>query len=135
MEIHRKFSIPVACLVFVLIGIGLGVTSRKDGRLASFALGLTVIFTYYVIMYGAEAMAKGALVSPHLAMWLPNILLRGLAGLALFAWRSASVETAHRTPLPRFARRAPETEEEAEQSVTRGIVGGHCGAQTRPAPA
>lgn len=123
MEIHRKFSIPVACLVFVLIGIGLGVTSRKDGRLASFALGLMVIFTYYVIMYGAEAMAKGALVSPHLAMWLPNILL-GLAGLTLFAWRSASVE--RRIALPfSAARRAPESEEEeAEQSVARGMWAG-----------
>ena len=123
MEIHRKFSIPVACLVFVLIGIGLGVTSRKDGRLASFALGLMVIFTYYVIMYGAEAMAKGALVSPHLAMWLPNILL-GLAGLALFAWRSASVERRIALPFPAL-RRAPETEEEeAEQSVARGMWAG-----------
>ena len=105
MEIHRKFSIPVACFVFVLIGIGLGVTSRKDGRLASFALGLMVIFTYYVIMYGAEAMAKGFLVSPHLAMWLPNILL-GLVGLALFVWRSASVERRIALPFPAL-RRAP----------------------------
>ena len=119
MEMHRKFSIPAACFVFVLIGIGLGVTSRKDGRLASFALGLMVIFTYYVIMYGAEAMAKGALVSPHLAMWLPNILL-GLAGLALFAWRSASVE--RRIALPFLAgRRAPQAaEDEPEQSAARG---------------
>ena len=122
MEIHRKFSIPIACLVFVLIGIGLGVTSRKDGRLASFALGLMVIFTYYVFMYGAEAMAKGALVSPHLAMWLPNILL-GLAGLVLFVWRSASVE--RRIALPFSAlRRAPEAEEDAEKTVARGIWSG-----------
>ena len=91
MEIHRKFSIPVACLVFALIGLGLGVTSRKDGKLASFALGIGVIFTYYVFMYGAESMAKGALVSPHLAMWLPNIVL-GMFGLALVIWRSSSVE-------------------------------------------
>ena len=91
MEIHRKFSIPTACLVFVLIGLGLGVTSRKDGKLASFALGIAVIFTYYVIMYGAEALAKGALVSPHLAMWLPNVVL-GLGGVVLLIWRSASVE-------------------------------------------
>ncbi|MCE2541915.1 MAG: LPS export ABC transporter permease LptF [Acidobacteria bacterium] len=118
MEIHRKFSIPVACFVFVLIGIGLGVTSRKDGRLASFALGLMVIFTYYVIMYGAEAMAKGALVSPHLAMWLPNILL-GLVGLALFVWRSASVE--RRIALPFSARRrAPAGDPEPAGVAQRG---------------
>ena len=118
MEIHRKFSIPVACFVFVLIGIGLGVTSRKDGRLASFALGLMVIFTYYVIMYGGEAMAKAALVSPHLAMWLPNILL-GLFGLALFAWRSASVE--RRVALPFFSlRRGPSGDAAPASAPGRG---------------
>ena len=102
MELHRKFSIPVACFVFALLGLGLGVTSRKDGKLASFALGIGVIFTYYVVMYMGESMAKGALVSPHLAMWLPNIIL-GLAGIALILWRSGSVE--RRMTLPFLARR------------------------------
>ena len=51
MHIHRKFSIPFACLVFALLGVAFGVTSRKDGRLASFALGIGVIFAYYVVMY------------------------------------------------------------------------------------
>ena len=103
IEMHRKFSIPAACLVFVLIGLGLGVTSRKDGKLASFALGIGVIFTYYVIMYGAESMAKAALVSPHMAMWLPNVVL-GLFGLALVIWRSASVE--RRLALPFLSRQS-----------------------------
>ena len=102
MEIHRKFAIPVACFVFAFIGLGLGVTSRKDGRLASFTLGIAVIFAYYVIMYGAEAMTKGALISPHLAMWLPNIIL-GTIGLFLVVWRSGSVE--RRFALPFLSRR------------------------------
>ena len=104
MEIHRKYSIPIACLVFTLIALGLGVTSRKDGKLASFALGTGVIFVYYVVMYGAEAMAKGALVSPQLAMWLPNITL-GLFGVGLVAWRSRSVE--RRVTIPVLPRRGP----------------------------
>jgi len=91
MEIQRKFSIPMACLVFTIIALGLGVTSRKDSKLASFVLGTGVIFAYYVIMYGAESLAKGGLVSPQLAMWLPNIVL-GLFGIGLVAWRSRSVE-------------------------------------------
>ena len=101
MEIHRKFSIPIACLVFALIALGLGVTSRKDGKLASFSLGTAVIFGYYVIMYGAEAMAKGGLVSPHLAMWLPNIIL-GFLGFSLIVLRSRSIE--RRFTLPFFLR-------------------------------
>ncbi len=91
MTIHRKFSIPVACLVFALIGLALGVTSRRDGKLASFVLGVGVIFAYYVIMYIGEAMTKGHLVSPHLAMWLPNIGL-GLLGVAILLWRAKSSE-------------------------------------------
>ena len=102
MEMHRKFSVPFACLVFALIGLGLGVTSRKDGKLASFVLGIGVIFTYYVFMYTGEAMAKGALLSPHLAMWLPNLVL-GLAGIGLIVWRSGSVE--RRLAIPLLSRR------------------------------
>ncbi len=36
IAIHRKFSIPVACLVFGLIGLALGATNRRDGTLGSF---------------------------------------------------------------------------------------------------
>ena len=117
MEVHRKFAIPIACLVFALIGLGLGVTSRKDGKLASFTLGIGVIFAYYVIMYGAEAMTKGALISPHLAMWLPNIIL-GAIGLFLVVWRSGSVE--RRFPLPFLSRRhdpQPSDEDDADSTV------------------
>ena len=91
IEIHTRFSLPVACLAFAIIGLALGVTSRKDGKLASFALGIGVIFAYYIIMYSARALAKGAIVSPHLAMWLPNIILGG-GGAALLIWRARSAE-------------------------------------------
>ena len=98
MEIHERFSVPVACLVFALIGVGLGITTRKDAKSSSFALGIGVIFIYYVSMYLPEAMAKGALVSPHLAKWLPNIVL-GLAGLILVVWRSHLAERRIAVPL------------------------------------
>ncbi len=105
IEIHQKFSLPAACLVFALIALGLGVTNRRDGKLASFALGIAVISAYYVIMYSARAAAKGAIVSPHLAMWLPNIVL-GAGGLALLAWRARSAGQQLSVRLPFFGRSA-----------------------------
>lgn len=87
LELHKKFSIPVACLVFAVLGLALGVTNRKDSKLASFVLGIGVIFVYYIVMYVGEAMAKGGLVSAHLAMWLPNIVL-GLVGVGLLIVRA-----------------------------------------------
>ena len=100
MEMHERFSIPIACLVFALVGVGLGITTRKDAKSSSFALGIGVIFVYYVSMYLPEAMAKGALVSPHLAKWLPNLAL-GLAGLVLIVWRSHLAERPIVSPLIR----------------------------------
>ena len=91
MSLHEKFSIPVACLVFVLLAVGLGVSHRKEGRLASFALGIAVIFAYYVMMYLGTAMAKGQWLSPHLVRWIPNVVL-GLAGIVLVRWRSGTIE-------------------------------------------
>jgi LPS export ABC transporter permease LptF/LPS export ABC transporter permease LptG len=99
IEIHKKFSIPAACLVFALLAVGLGVTNRKDGKLASFVLGLAVIFAYYVIMFGAEAMAKGALIPAWSAMWIPNLLLGGV-GIALLIARSRGVDYTMRVKMP-----------------------------------
>ncbi len=85
MEIQKKFSIPVACLVFALLGVATGLTNRKDGKLASFVLGIGVIFAYYVIMWTAQSAAKGGMVPAWLAMWLPNIVLGGLGLILLLA--------------------------------------------------
>lgn len=103
MEIHKKFSIPVACLVFGLIGLALGASNRRDGKLASFVIGTAVIFAYYVLMWLGLAMARGQKIPPWLAMWLPNLVLGALGGL-LFAWRDKAADRPIRIALPRFAR-------------------------------
>ncbi|MEQ1759899.1 MAG: LPS export ABC transporter permease LptF [Vicinamibacterales bacterium] len=91
MAIHRKFAFPVACLVFGLIGLALGATNRREGKLGSFVFGLGVIFIYYVPLYLGPALAKGKLLSPWAAIWLPNILL-GLMGCLMLVWRSRAAD-------------------------------------------
>ena len=101
MEIHKKFSIPVACFVFALLGLALGASNRKDGKLASFVLGIGVIFVYYVIMFMAPGDDQGRLIPAWLAMWLPNIIL-GVAGVALLMSRARSADQPIRISLPRL---------------------------------
>jgi len=101
--IQQKFSLPAACLVLALIGLGLGASNRKDGKLASFALGFGVIFVYYVLLYSARAAALGGRLSPSLAPWVVNALL-GAAGIALVAWRVGAADAPIRITLPRFGR-------------------------------
>ncbi len=97
MAIQMKFSIPIACVVFAAIGLALGVSSRKDGKMASFVLGIGVIFVYYIIMYGARAGAKAEVVPAWAAMWLPNVVL-GPVGIAALVWRDRLSERTLQIP-------------------------------------
>jgi len=97
--IQQKFSIPVSCLVLAAIGLALGASSRKDGTLASFALGSAVIFIYYVLLYTARAAANGGRLSPALAPWVVNIVL-GVVGAALVIWRAGASGDSVRIRLP-----------------------------------
>jgi LPS export ABC transporter permease LptG/LPS export ABC transporter permease LptF len=101
--IQQKFSIPAACVVLALLGLGLGVTNRKDGKLASFALGFGVIFVYYTLLWTARAMAFGGRISPTLAPWIPNIAL-GAVGIVLLLWRAGSADQPIWITLPAFWR-------------------------------
>ena len=103
-EIQKKFSIPIACLVFGLIGLGLGASNRRDGKLASFVVGIVVIFIYYVLLWLGQSLVRGHLVAPWVAAWLPNIVLGGLGGL-LFLWRDRAADQPIRIPLPSFRKR------------------------------
>ena len=104
MAIHTKFSIPVACLVFGLIGLALGATHRRDGMLGSFVLGIIVLFAYYVPLYLGPAMVKGNMMPPWLGMWLANIVL-GALGIAMFIWRDRVADQPIRIPAPAWLQR------------------------------
>jgi len=114
--IQQKFSIPVSCLVLAAIGLALGASSRKDGALASFALGSGVIFVYYVLLYMARAAANGGRLSPTLAPWVVNVVL-GLAGAVLVVWRAGASGEGFRITLPRFGRPAVAAESVSPQAA------------------
>ncbi len=101
--LQQKFAIPGACLVFTLIGLALGVTNRKDGKLAGFVLGIGVIFVYYVVFYAFRGLAMSGRISASLAPWVANAVL-GLAGVALVMWRAGSGDRPIRIPVPEFLR-------------------------------
>jgi len=83
VEIHKKFAIPLACLVFALAGLPLGITNRRGGRGSGFAISLAIILGYYLLFNTGENWAEDGRISPTLAMWLPNLIL-ALFGAAFF---------------------------------------------------
>ena len=101
--IQQKFSLPVACLVLALIGVALGASNSKDGKLASFALGSGVVFVYYVLLYSSRAVALAGRLPAGAAPWLANLVL-GAAGVALVVWRAGSGDQPIRLSMPGFWR-------------------------------
>ena len=75
VELHKKFSIPFASIIFVLIGAPLGMMARKGGFAVSMAFSLGFFIIYWVFLIGGEEFADRGLLSPALSMWLPNLVL------------------------------------------------------------
>lgn len=99
MFIHQKFSIPVACLVFGLIALCLGVSNSKDSKHASFVVGLGVVFVYWMFFLLGQAMARAKWLPAEFARWVPDVIL-GLAGIALLVWRHRFADAGVQLTLP-----------------------------------
>jgi lipopolysaccharide export system permease protein len=83
VEVHKKFAIPGACLVFVLLGIPLAVTTGRSGRGASVSAALAIYLIYYLFLIGGEKLSDKGRLDPFLAMWAANILLT-VVGIPIF---------------------------------------------------
>ena len=79
VEIHKKFSIPVACILFVLLGAPLGVMSKRGGFAVSTSLSFGFFLIYYVLLIGGEEMADRNILSPSIGMWTPNLIILCIA--------------------------------------------------------
>jgi lipopolysaccharide export system permease protein len=79
VEIHKKYSIPFACVVFVLVGSPLAIRMSRSGM--NMAIGLSILFflVYYVCLIGGEKLADRGFTTPFLAMWSPNLVFGALA--------------------------------------------------------
>jgi lipopolysaccharide export system permease protein len=75
VEIQKKYSIPFACLIFVLIGAPLGIVIRRGnfGVSAIFSLGFYIF--YWIFLMSGEKLADRDFLSPVLGMWLGNIVI------------------------------------------------------------
>jgi lipopolysaccharide export system permease protein len=82
VEVHKKYSIPFACIVFVLIGAPLGTMTRKGGFGVAAGISLGFFLIYWAFLIGGEKLSDRDLLSPFWGMWSANILL-GILGIIL----------------------------------------------------
>ncbi len=77
VEIYKKYSIPFACIVFILIGAPLGYRVKKGNFGIAAGLSLLFFIIYWAALIGGEKLADRGFITPFLGMWLVNIVLGG----------------------------------------------------------
>jgi lipopolysaccharide export system permease protein len=86
IELHRRFALSTACIVLALVGIPLGLSSKKGGKSAGFVLTILLVFAYYSASLIGVSLAKEGRLSPALGVWLADILF--FAAGAFLLWRA-----------------------------------------------
>ncbi|MCL2260247.1 MAG: LptF/LptG family permease [Fibromonadales bacterium] len=87
VEIHKKISTAVACVIFALIGAPLGIIAKRGGIGPGTVYSLGFFTIYWVCLIGGENLATRLIISPEISMWACNALI-GTIGLFL-TWRVA----------------------------------------------
>ena len=83
VELHKKFSIPIACIIFILLGIPLGIVSKEGSFSISIAISLGFFILYWSLLQVGEFLGDEGKINPAISMWLGNIFL-GLISMYLF---------------------------------------------------
>jgi LPS export ABC transporter permease LptG/LPS export ABC transporter permease LptF len=88
IEMHKRFAYPAACLVLMLVGVPLGVTSRRGGKSFAWIFTILLVFLYYLLSSTGIALGKQNWISAFFAVWSANLLFA--AGGLFLLWQMAS---------------------------------------------
>ncbi|PKN70602.1 MAG: LPS export ABC transporter permease LptF [Deltaproteobacteria bacterium HGW-Deltaproteobacteria-12] len=83
IEVHKKFSVPLSCILFALLAVPLGITGHRAVKSRGFAVGIIVVSLYYLLRIGGEALVETGRLSPEIGVWTPNLIF-ALLGVSLF---------------------------------------------------
>jgi LPS export ABC transporter permease LptG/LPS export ABC transporter permease LptF len=88
IEMHKRFSYPAACLVLMLVGVPLGVASRRGGKSFAWIFTIALVFIYYTLSSTGIALGKQNWISAFFAVWSANLIFA--AGGLFLLWQMAS---------------------------------------------
>ncbi len=106
IEMYNRFALPVACLVLMLLGVPLGVNSRRGGKSAGIVFTILLVFVYYFLSLTGISLGHQSGLPAFIAVWAANIIF-AVAGIFLL-WQMAtggqilSAMAAWASQLPKF---------------------------------
>jgi LPS export ABC transporter permease LptG/LPS export ABC transporter permease LptF len=88
IELHNRFSYPAACLVLMLVGVPLGVASRRGGKSSAWVFTIALVVVYYSLALIGTALGRQDKIPVFAAVWMANLAFAS-AGIFLL-WQMAS---------------------------------------------
>lgn len=80
IELQRRYAYPSACLVLILVGVPLGISSKRGGKSAGFVLTIILVFVYYFLSSTGVALARQNKLPVFAGVWMANLLF-GICGI------------------------------------------------------
>lgn len=106
IELQKRFAYPVACLVLMLVGIPLGMSSRRGGKSAGFVLTIALVFLYYFLSSTGVALARQGKIPIFAGVWAANFLFALFGVLLLFQVAAGRGPAVQLTPIANWFKRS-----------------------------
>lgn len=87
MEYYKDTAFPLATFVLGLLGVPVGIVSKRSGKAGGFAIGVLVVIGFYLFNVLGEFLVTTLVISPFVGAWMPNIALIVLTGFLLMQAR------------------------------------------------
>jgi LPS export ABC transporter permease LptF/LPS export ABC transporter permease LptG len=88
IELHQRLALPPACVLLALLGVALGVSSRKAGKSAAVVMTVFLAFLYYMGLISLIGMARQGKLPAGIAVWMPNMAFAAAALILLIRLES-----------------------------------------------
>ena len=124
IELYNRFSFPAACLVLMLVGVPLGVSSRRGGKSSGFVFTILLVCIYYLLSFTGTALGRQSKLPVFAGVWSANLLF-AVAGIFLL-WQMATggrLLSALSGWVARSPGGAPVAEAQANGSSITGLLG------------
>lgn len=82
VDLYMKYSIPFSGLIFVLLGVPLGLRVKRGSKASGIILSIVLVLFYYIFLSATRSFGRGDILTPVLAAWLPNIVF-GILGVVI----------------------------------------------------
>ena len=98
IEFYNRFALPTACVVLAMVGIPLGLSSKKSGKSGGFVLTIILVFAYYFVSLIGVSLAKQGAITPVFGAWLANIVFFAAALFLLWQAERRPISLAFKLP-------------------------------------